>query len=607
MQNKSKPVSGGSRVSSHFADTFLEAQKLRVTKEGDKTPAPERPSPGLLPTVGSYSTSISSVTTPASPLCIFNNDTCNIFDSTSSTTRDLHQAKFGSDRYLTRTYHLQNVATDSQPSIPSSVSDHSSVSRHSEPPVSYKHPPQLDKKRGSTLPPKSSAPAGPLSFKEMDDGWGKSLGKNQSLAIQGGKRKNLFSKDIRRTQSEAQMNKTKSGKPGGGSFGSLKRALSPFIFRKKKTTKQEDDSMGVMKKVSDRDSVHSIPIVMETGFPATSCSDVNREQEDAIMNGSACVRGLVSPLVHPRNTNHLPSVQRNSKVFEESSGSPKRESKLTRKRANLSSSGSPCMSKTSQSSSPAPSLESVRLKNVTRGSVMPKSSTPTKDRDSERRDSGTSSIESVKSKSKSSRSTPNFDHVRQSSNSDCSSRGNSQTVNFSGDISHAKQTLVKPKAIKAYKNPTFTPVKRCTECNNPLNADGKAKVTVTKGVLTENPEFKGRGGYAEGSNIRMESPDITIEAPDITIEAAYNGDVDLDNDLDKTMEEQSTESKQHLRTEMQDLLKRYSPPKQGNYGGATLQRKLKEIKKELEDYRDTAQDNQKIGEIKDKRNSDVLR
>ena len=105
----------------------------------------------------------------------------------------------------------------------------------------------------------------------------------------------------------------------------------------------------------------------------------------------------------------------------------------------------------------------------------------------------------------------------------------------------------------------------------------------------------------------MESPDITIEAPDITIEAAYNGDVDLDNDLDKTMEEQSTESKQHLRTEMQDLLKRYSPPKQGNYGGATLQRKLKEIKKELEDYRDTAQDNQKIGEIKDKRNSDVLR
>ena len=583
MQNKGKSTRGC--VSNHFADTFLEAQKLRVTKEGDKMEKCGNPaSPDV-----NYNTPISSVVKPSSPLCIFNS-TCNIFDSTSS-VKD-QQGKFGSDRYITRTYHLQNVASDSQPSIPSSVSDHSSISRHSEPPVKFAPSGQLDKKRGSTLPPKSSAP-GINSFKDMDDGRGKSLGKNQSLAaIHGGKRKNIFQKDIRRTQSEAQMNKSKSGKSSGGSFGSLKRALSPFIFRKKKTSKQEDETMTgeVMKKVSvsDRDSVHSVPIVMETGFPATSCPDVNREQEDAIMNGSACVRGLVSPLVHPRNAINLPSVPRGSLVLENASGSVKGESKLTRKRAILSQNGSPCLSaKTSQSNSPATSLDSVRLKNVPRDSIM--SSTTSKDIFSERRGSDAPSIESARINPKS--SPPNFDYVRQSSISDSPTRGNPSTVNFSGDISHTKQTLVKPKAIKAYQNPTFTPIKRCTECNNPLTGDEPDQESVSSGHSAGGPCITVTDEVSVG-------PSITVEDPD-----------DAKEDLDKTLEngEKTTETRQLLRTEMQDLLKRYSPPKQGNYGGATLQRKLKEIKKELEDCTYTSQDSQKIGEIKDKRNSDVLR
>ena len=572
-----QPTSGG--VSNHFANTFLEAQKLRVTKEGDKVEKCSNPG---VPTAVNYNTSIASVVSPSSPLCIFNG-TCNIFDTTPS-SKD-HQAKFGSDRYLTRTYHLQNVASDSQPSIPSSVSDHSSVSRHSEPNIRYVPSAQLDRKRGSTLPPKSSAP-GPISYKDMEDGRGKSLGKNQSLAFPSGKRKNLFQKDIRRTQSEAHMNKPKSGKSTGGSFGSLKRALSPFIFRKKKTGRQEEEETmtgEVMKKVSDRDSVQSIPIVMETGFPATSTSGVDKEQQDAIMNGSACVRGLVSPLVHPRNAINLPSVPRGSLVLEDSGGSVKGESKLSRKRAILSQSGSPCLSyKTNQSSSPSPSLDSVKQKNV-------KSPTPTKGV-LERRDSGAPQVESVKIKAKS--STPNSDHVRQSSYQNSPPRANPLTVNFSGDISHAKKTLVKPKAIKAYQNPTFTPIKRCTECNTPLKCPANDSTDALS--IRSGPE-------GQDSNV------LDRSKPNITVESPNDGDGDLDRTLENCDPDKETENRPLLRAEMQDLLKRYSPPKHVNYGGATLQRKLKEIKKELEDYKYTAQDNQKIGEIKDKRNSEVLR
>lgn len=553
-------------ISHHFADTFLEAQKL-VTNEGDKSGILKCSSPAL-----DYNTSIASVVSPSSPLCIFNG-ACNIFDGAPG-SKEQYQAKFGSDRYLTKTYHLQNVASDSQPSISGSVSDHSSISRNSrnsEPPVSFTNP--RNTKRGSTLPAQSTAPT-KSNIRNMEDSKGKSLSKHQTLAMSSSKRKSFFSKDIRRTQSEATMNKSNSKSPkpsGGGSFGSLKRALSPFIFRKKKNTKSDEETMTgeVMRKVNDRsDSVHSVPIVMETGFPATSCSDINRSQEEAIMNSSDRVRGLVSPLVHPRNTINLP---RGYSTQHQESGTLRGESKLTRKRAILSHGESPRSSKTSQSNSPAPSLDSVKQSNVLQNSVKARVGTP------DRRDSSPVSVSSGNIKPRS--TTPGLDKVKRGSLSHSPTRGNPLTVNFSGDISHAKETLVKPKAIKAYKNPTFTPAKRCSECNTPLS-----------GVLVNRPdpptEYK-----------------ISNKTPNITVDTS-------DSELDRTLVgegEEVVEKRHLLRTEMQDLLKRYSPPKQGIQGTATLQRKLKEIKKELEDYNPTTQDSQKIGEIRDKRNSDIMR
>ena len=439
LQNKAAYVGGG--VSNHFADTFLDAQNVRGANVPDKNL--------------NYSPT-TSLPTPTSPFCLLSSN-CNIFGPSLNLS---HRDKFQSDRCLTKTLHLQNLAADSQPSIPNSLSDHSSISKSSAETYSVPQDNPYKPSRVTEIPNQGLV-------SDMDNEKGNSLGKLQYSD----------KRNIRRTQSEAQVNKTKKS---GNSFNSLKRAFSPFMFRsRRKDAKQQDEddlsSKHVMKKIHDRDVG---PIVMETGFPATAD---HRTDGDTQGNNSGYFGGLISPLMHPKNALNLPSVPRGSLILEDSS---RRSSVQTETEDE---------SIESRESTPCPSTPTSPPLDVKR---------PTS--------------ESVTRTVPLSRTLP----------------GN---VNFSGDISHAKETLLKPKALRAFQIPGTVP--KCSECNSPL-APGHRE--------------KGRG-------------------------------------------------------EMETIFKRYSPPKPTNVSSASLQRKLKEIKKELEESDSIVQGNQKIGEIRDKRNLDSRR
>ena len=435
-------------VDNHFADTFLDAQSVRPAATSTI------PDKNL-----NYSPS-STLPTPSTPFCLLSSN-CNIFPSLSLSHRD----KFQSDRCLTTTLHIQNLAADSQPSI--SSSDYSSKSSDH-----YSRP-------QDHIPQKHQGPISNTSNMPEPDK-GSSLGKLRYSS----KRNQPFQnhKDIRRTQSEAQVNKNKKS---GNSLNSLKRAFSPFMFRgKKKHDKEEDDisTDHVMKKIPDRDNL--VPIVMETGFPITAEKPLSPDGASQSIS-SGYVRGLVSPLVHPKNTLNLPSVPRGSLILEDSS-----------RRSSIQTEDAESWSTLSRDSGT--------------GLLVTSPSPPLPDRQENRTDSLIS--ETAPRIFTSSITLPG-------------------SVNFSGDLSHVKETLVKPKAMRAVQIPGK--VKKCRECNSPLS-----------------PSRRG---------------------------------------------------------EMENILKRYSPPKQTNISSASLQRKLKEIKKELEESESLVQGNQKIGEIRDKRNLDSRR
>ena len=205
--------------SQHFASTFLEAQELHRDKSRDKK------------------TSVLDTPTAGGPLCLFD---CDIFCEPPTPTA----------RYppTTTRLHLQNVAACSQPSLASSSSNHSSLSSGARTkPGQFLDPLTCPEPRKvNTLPANTSAPR-PAGV--MDDGRGDSLPKSRTI----GKRKTPFYKDIRRTQSEARVDQKKPAKiSNGSSFGSLKRALSPFIFGKKKNSRFEEEGMSdeVRRKIS---------------------------------------------------------------------------------------------------------------------------------------------------------------------------------------------------------------------------------------------------------------------------------------------------------------------------------------------------------------------
>ena len=170
----------------HFAATFLEAQKVQYDKRSC-----------------------------APPFCFLSSQ--HSADSASSALRFAEykrNPKYGSDRYLTKTLHLQNLAADSQPSSIDSESQEEDF----------------------------EAPDPPVQQCKRKDSKGR-FGSLRKLSL-----KNLTSQNrmMRRAQSEAQVNLQPSPKKISSvpSLSSLKKAFLPLKFISKTRKKKQSPCFG---------------------------------------------------------------------------------------------------------------------------------------------------------------------------------------------------------------------------------------------------------------------------------------------------------------------------------------------------------------------------
>ena len=373
----------------HFAGSFLEAQRAGERRISDKTGSP-------------------------SPM---KTSTSHMF--TGGCTPNLFPDKYASDRCLTKTLHIQNLGAKcgSVPN-PSSPGDLSQLVAA----------PPADEWSTNSLPLRAVT-----VLQTNEDRTGSLQRGNTGFAA---KRRIPSHKDIRRTQSEAQMDKAKKGSSGPG-FGSLKRALSPFIFRgKKKESRQEAITSAEVRRISETG-----PIIMETGFSATCNSGLKSKPTTT----DATVTGLVSPLVHPKSAINMPCVPRGSLILDEvilpESG------KQARRRGPLKQNSSPSLLMSSQSSS----LDSIKMK-----STVPKPGTDSSSDSSSRPPScNTPSPRSISKRIQSPQTAGSPRSIPRASPL-------SRTLDFSGDLTMVSESVVRPTAVKA----VTVPIRKCSECNS---------------------------------------------------------------------------------------------------------------------------------------------
>ena len=195
--------------------------------------------------------------------------------SQDSSLSSFEESMTASSETLTKTFHLRNINADCQPRPLSDTRYNQNTKPSGQVGMS------LD--RGQCVPP-------------------------QCNSIKVDNASKMSEKDIRRTQSDAEL-RVKPHK-SFKSF-SFKQAMSPLIFRKKKPDKvaSPPDLKNVKTKIRKAESMISIPVIMETGFPATSTNNIHKLSSPT-EHDSPCIRGLVSPLVHPRNSLNFPAPLR---------------------------------------------------------------------------------------------------------------------------------------------------------------------------------------------------------------------------------------------------------------------------------------------------------
>eukprot|EP00116_Pleurobrachia_bachei_P000201 sb/3460463/ len=235
----------------HFAATFLEAQKVQYDKRSTTRPC-------------------------APPFCFLSSQYSTDSGGASSALRFAEyksNPKYGSDRYLTKTLHLQNLAVDSQPSSLDSESQEEDF----------------------------EVPDPPVQQCKRKDSKGR-FGSLRKLSL-----KNLTSQNrmMRRAQSEAQVNLQPSPKKISSvpSLSSLKKAFLPLKFigktRKKNESSEDLDECrqsGPPSTAGGHHGYYSSPsyVVMETGFPATSTPDISSPPSS---HPSHCMSTPTSPRI----------------------------------------------------------------------------------------------------------------------------------------------------------------------------------------------------------------------------------------------------------------------------------------------------------------------